>query len=228
MRGRMFKPVIRSLAITLAVSGCGVSVFNPAFVNSQSGGVHPVTPGPGAAFVLVRVVNDTVLDASFVVSIERSVLVRNEDGTPAVDDFGNPFTEDKVETKELDTVSTPPGNENGHLFPCGDSPVNVVGLGDDLADLNSTAVFLRVPGSGGLQGFGISAREVPPLSREAGNFNCGDTIIFHAFSSQNSVGGVGLRSLLLRGEEQPAEFSGASTFETAQSVLETLIPENNP
>ncbi len=220
-----------SLLLLLLGTACGVQqgLLNPIFVNTLVGGAFPLTPGPGAAFVLVRVINETAQPASFIVTIEREELVREEDGTPAVDDFGNPFTKDTVETLELQTVASVPGNEAGHLFPCGVSPVNRVGLGEDLNDLNSGAVFLGGTGAAGIQGFGISAEQVPPLSRQAGNFDCGDTIIFRAFLSQNTVGGVRLESRLLRGEDQPSEFSGGpSTFETVEGILESTIPESGP
>jgi len=211
-------------------AGCGAQqgLLNPIFVNSLVGGGFPLTPGPGAAFVLVRVINETAQTASFIVTIEREELVREEDGTPAVDDFGNPLTKNTVETVELQTVASAPGNEAGHLFPCGVSPVNRVGLGEDLNDLNSGGVFIGGTGAAGIQGFGVSAEQVPPLSREAGNFDCGDTIIFRASLSQNTVGGVRLESRLLRGADQPSEFAGPSTFETVEGILESTVPENGP
>ena len=45
------------------------TVFNSAFINTLAGGEVPVTPGPGAAFVLVRVDNETLQAVEFVVTI---------------------------------------------------------------------------------------------------------------------------------------------------------------
>ena len=52
---------VAGLGLAIAVVGCGnaAGLFNPAFVNTLVGGQVPVTPGPGAAFVLVRCVNET-------------------------------------------------------------------------------------------------------------------------------------------------------------------------
>ena len=101
-------------ALTLAVmaTGCGLEqgLLSPAFINAYSGGVFPLTPGPAAPFVFVRVVNETTQPVTFTVTIERAVLRLNPDGTPIVDDFGNPSTEHVTETRELQTGAAAPGN----------------------------------------------------------------------------------------------------------------------
>ena len=127
----------------LFAAGCSstANIFNPTFVNLTSGGVFPLTPGPGADFVLVRVVNETNSNAEFIVTIEREVFQRDGDGNVILDEFGNPLTLSVRETKRLDTLVAAPGNEMGVLFPCSESPINLIGLGENLLP-NDAAVFL--------------------------------------------------------------------------------------
>lgn len=208
----------------LAVVGwaCGGAALNPAFINSLSGGVVPVTPGPPAAFVFVRTVNETNQTVEFIVTIEREELVRDEDGNFQVDENGNFVTEPKRETVRLNTNATGLATETGVLFPCGESPVTIVGLGEDLVPTDA-AVFVGGGGAGGNVGFGVPAGNLNPLRLEIGNFNCGDTIIFRAFTSVGVAGGMALQTFLLPGSEQPSIFSGPSTFVNYEEFLATQL-----
>jgi len=216
------------LATVLIIPGCGnAGLFNPAFINAVFGGYTPVTPGPGAAFVFVRAVNTTAQVVEFIVTIERLVLVEDEDGNYQVDDDGNFVTRKERETVRLSTFPGGQAAELGVLFSCRESPVMLVGLGDNLLPTDS-AVFVGGTGPAGTGGFGISAENLNPLSLEAGNFNCGDTIIFRAFTSRGQPGGVALETLLLPGSEQPSEFPGANTFVNYETFLESQSRDNEP
>ncbi len=218
------------VAAVLITPGCGngaAGVFNPAFINAVFGGFTPVTPGPGAAFVFVRAVNTTPEVVEFIVTIERLELVKDEDGNFQVDEEGNFITEQVRETVRLSTFPTGQAAELGVLFPCGESPVTLVGLGDNLLPTDS-AVFVGGEGPAGTGGFGVSAEGLNPLSLEAGNFNCGDTIIFRAFESRGQPGGVGLETLLLPGSEQPSEFPGHDTFVNYETFLESQRRDDDP
>jgi len=206
--------------------GCG-SALNPAFVNTFQGGVVPVTPGPNADFVLVRGRNDTGQRTEFIVTIERDVLELDSEGRPIFDDAGNPVTRPVRETVQLITEAQGPANDMGVLFQCKDSPVNIIGLGENLLPTDA-GVFVGGGGAGGAAGFGVPASSVPPLSREAGHFACGDTVIFVAFSSRNVPGGVGLQSWRLSGSDQPGDFTGPNTFENLEDFLESQVLEDQP
>lgn len=206
------------------LSGCG-SVFNPAFLNSVTGGVVPVTPGPNAAFVMVRGRNDTAQTVEFIVTIEREVLVIDDDGNFQIDDQGDFVTRPQRETVRLQTLPTGLANELGVLFPCGESPVTVVGLGANLLPTDAV-VFVGGAGAGGGVGFGITGENLNPLSLNLGNFNCGDTIIYRAFTNPSVPGGVSLASFLLPGSEQPNSFAGPDTFANLQAFLEAQSVED--
>lgn len=218
------------LAAALVTPGCGnsgTSVFNPAFINAVFGGYTPVTPGPGAAFVFVRAVNSTSEVVEFIVTIEREKAVKGEDGSYQVDEDGEFITEKERETVRLSTFPNGQAAELGVLFPCGESPVKLVGLGENLLPTDS-AVTVGGEGPAGTGGFGVTAEALNPLSLDAGNFNCGDTIIFRAFQSRGQPGGIGLESLLLPGSEQPSEFPGADTFVNYETFLESQRHEDGP
>ena len=200
-----------------------VRLLNPAFVNSFSGGQVPVTPGPGAAFVLVRTVNETNQNVEFVVTIEREVLVQDAAGNFQVDDEGNFVTVPQRQTVRLNTGATGLATETGVLFPCGDSPVTIVGLGESLLPTDA-AVFVGGEGAGGGVGFGVPTGSLNPLRLDSGNFNCGDTVIFRAFTSIGVAGGVSLQTFLLPGSEQPSIFRGPDTFANLEAFLETQQP----
>lgn len=218
------------LASVLIIPGCGNSaagLFNSAFINAVFGGFTPVTPGPGAAFVLVRAVNSTAQVVEFIVTIERLVLVEDENGNYQVDEDGNFVTQQERETVRLSTFPGGQAAELGVLFSCRESPVMLVGLGNNLLPTDS-AVFVGGTGPAGTGGFGVSAENINPLSLEAGNFNCGDTIIFRAFTSRGQPGGVALETLLLPGSEQPSEFPGPDTFVNYEVFLEAQRRDDEP
>ena len=217
-----------TLGLLTLAAACGstATVFNPAFLNTLSGGYLPVTPGPGAAFVLVRVVNDTTQVVEFVVTIEREVLVVDDDGNFEQDEQGNFITVPERKTVNVTTNATGLATDMGVLFPCGESPVTLVGLGANLLPTDA-AVFVGGEGAGGAAGFGVPAGSLYPLSLKAGNFNCGDTIIFQAFVSTGVAGGVSLLSWLLPGSEQPDEFRGPDTFVNLEDYIESQVSEDD-
>jgi len=212
------------LLIIAAACGSATNIFNPAFINTLSGGQVPVTPGPGAAFVLVRAVNETSQVVEFVVTIEREVLVVDENGNFQQDDQGNFITRTERETVNLTTNPTGLSRDLGVLFPCSESPVTVVGLGENLLPTDA-AIFVGGQGAGGATGFGVPAGNLFPLLLEVGNFNCGDTIIFQAFVSTGVAGGVSLLSYLLPGSEQPNVFRGPNTFVNLEQFIESQVSE---
>jgi len=210
----------------LSVCGC-TGVLNPALQNSLFGGVFPLSPGPVAAFVFVRCVNETNQTAEFIVTIERDVLVLDDDGNFQFDEDGIPITRPERETVRLLTAATGLARETGTLFPCRPSPVTIVGLGESLSS-DDVAVFVGGGGAGGAQGSGIRAGALNPLLVSVGNFNCGDTIIYQAFQAIGTPGGVGLQAFLLPGSEQPSRFLGPSTFENLELFLESQVREDEP
>lgn len=214
------------IVILLTITcGCG-NVLNPAFVNTISGGQFPQTPGPEAAFVFVRGVNETGQNAEFIVTIERRTIERDAEGNVVVDDSGNVITRPKRQTVRLNTFADAPANELGVLFSCKEEPIEIVGLGENLLPTDS-AIFLGGQGTGGIPGFGIPATEIRPLVRQAGNFACGDTIIFRAILSSGVSGGVAVSSLLLPGSiGQPSVFAGPSTFVNLERFLESQTRED--
>jgi hypothetical protein len=206
-------------------AGCEstATVFNPAFLNELYGGQVPVTPGPGAAFVLVRAINETDQAVEFIVTIEQEVLVQDENGDYQQDDQGNYITQPQRQTLSLDTSALSQASEGGVLFSCSPSPVTIVGLGEDLLPTDA-AVFVGGEGAGGAAGFGVPAGNLNPLQLAVGNFNCGDTIIYRAFASSGVVGGVALQVYLLPGSEQPDIFNGPDTFVNLANYLESQVP----
>lgn len=207
--------------------GCGsdVTLFNRAFANTLSGEVFPLTPGPSAAFVLVRVVNETQDIIEFVVTVEKDVVVVDEQGRFVVDDDGEFVTRPEIETVRLTTQPFGLANELGVLFPCRQQRIARVGLGENLLATDAAA-FVGGQGTAGTPGFGIPADTLNPLSHAANNFDCGDTVIFRAVRSTSVAGGVTLQSLLLPGSEQPATVTGPDTFFNYEQFLETQVREN--
>lgn len=212
--------------VIAAVLGCG-GIFNPAFVNTVSGGQFPITPGPGADFVMVRGVNETGQNVEFIVTIERDELVLDDDGNFQVDDSGNFITRSVRETVGLQTGAIGNATESGTLFACDVSPVTIVGLGEELLPTDA-AIFVGGAGAGGQAGFGVSAPSLNPLSLDAGNFACGDTIIFRAFQSLGVPGGIAIQAFLLEGSSQPSVFAGPDTFVNYQAFLESQMREDEP
>ncbi|MEK6798623.1 MAG: hypothetical protein AABZ12_06645 [Planctomycetota bacterium] len=218
MEGLRFQTIRRlALVCGLFAAGCGgQGFFNPAFVNTLVGGEFPVTPGPGAAFVLVRGLNDTAQNVEFVVAIEREVLVRDEQGNFQVDDQGIYITKTEREIARLLTGATGLARDMGVLFPCNESPVTSVGV---------EQVAVGGEGAGGAGGVAVDLEGVNALLLSASNFNCGDTIIFRAFRSTGTPGGVRVRTFLLPGSEQPSIFSGPDTFANYAAFLQQQVRE---
>ncbi|MHC5108798.1 MAG: hypothetical protein ACYTHJ_02840 [Planctomycetota bacterium] len=205
--------------------GCGnLAVFNPAFVNTVNGDVFPVTPGPTAAFVFVRVVNESTELVQFDVTIERAVLEFDDEGNIIVDSDGNPVTRLELVRRRLATTNDSPANESGVLFGCNVSPITRVGLGENLLP-NDAAVFVGGGGPAGSPGFGVVAENLNPLSLEAGNYDCGDTVIFQAFESLGTPGGIALSSFVIDGDDASGIYSGPDTFLNYQNLLEAQITE---
>lgn len=216
--------LVPMLGLMLIPACGGAGLFNPAFINATTGGQFPVTPGPGAAFVLVRGRNETGQNVEFIVTIERDVLVTDENGNFQVDENGNFVTRPERQTVRLNAGATGASTDVGTLFSCRQSPVTKVGLGENLLPTDA-AIFVGGGGAGGVPGFGVTAPNLNPLELNQGNFNCGDTIIFRAFRSVGVAGGVAVAAFLLPGSEQPSIFTGPDTFFTYQSFLESQIPE---
>lgn len=213
--------------LALLASGCGTGVFNPAFVNTVSGGQFPVTPGPSAAFVLVRALNETGTPVEFFVTIERERLRLDDEGNFVFDDQGNFATDPARETVRVLTGATGLSADMGVLFPCGTEPVTLVGLGANLLPTDRH-IAVGGGGAGGATGVGITVENLNPLSLASSNFNCGDTIIYRAFRSTGTPGGVLVSTFLLPGSEQPFDFSGPSTFLEFQDLQDTPSDEAAP
>ncbi|MFQ5495371.1 MAG: hypothetical protein ACE5EX_08320 [Phycisphaerae bacterium] len=218
------------LVLCLSVAGCGTeaALFNSAFLNTVSGDVVPRSPGPVAAFVLVRCVNETTQPVEFAVRVDRQVLKLDANGLPQLDEFGRFVTELRVERIAVQTGATGQLRDVGVLFSCRDSPVTRVGLGENFLPSDIAA---RVGGAvvGGATGFGIPVgQDVPPLELAEGNFNCGDTVIYRAFQNRLRPGGVALETLLLPGSEQPSVFTGPSTFGNFAELLDSVSTPEAP
>lgn len=204
--------VIGGILLLGAAQGCGSNsgFLNPAFVNFAVGGQFPSTPGPIAPFVLVRVINatpDKVIE--FKVSVEKTVPVRDDNGEIVFDNLGIALTNNVFENARLQTPPFALANDLGIVFSCDETPIVRIGLGENLGALEPQ-LFVTSDASdfGGGCNVGVN-----PLVAAAGNFNCGDTVIFQAFESVAGACGVGVKTLVLPGSEQPATFAGPSTFE---------------
>lgn len=217
-----------AIGVALICTGCGISavVLNPAFLNTAVGGVVPLTPGPGADFVLVRGHNDTNQPVEFIVTIEREILRLDEDGNVQFDDLGNFETDSIRQTVRLNTFPGGLTNDLGVVFACDQSPVTLIGLGENLLPTDA-AVFVGGGGPAGIEGFGVTAGNLNPLSLAVGNFNCGDTIIFEALQSSSVPGGVALLAFILPGSEQPSEFQGPNTFVNLEQFAQSQVREND-
>lgn len=224
---RIHPVTIALTAASLCWLGCNGDAFNPAFVNTVSGGVFPITPGPAADFVFVRGLNQTGQTVEFIITIERDVLVLDDEGNPQQDEDGNFVTRPERQTVNLLTAATGTATSSGVLFDCSESPVTVVGLGENLLP-SDIALFVGGEGAGGAVGFGVTAGDLNPLSLDAGNFACGDTITFQAFLSVGVAGGVDVQAFRLSGFNQPSVFTGPNTFVNYQTFLESLAPEEEP
>jgi len=222
--------IIPAAAMAALISpGCAstAGLFSQAFVNTVSGGSFPLTPGPGADFVMVRVINGTGAPAEFIVTIEREEFERDDNGNIIVDDQGVAVSRPLRETVRLNTQSNAPANDLGVLFPCDQSPINLIGLGENLLP-NDPAVFIGGDGTGLVPGGGVRVGTLAPLTRlsDPSNFVCGDTVIFRAIIDNTSAGSVRLESFLLPGFEQPDQFIGPDTFVNYQDFLESQLRED--
>ena len=188
------------VAAVLPLLACNpqAPLFNPAFINTVSGGIVPIAPGERSGFIMVEVVNATPFDIEFRVSVER-------EGATGIE----------IETVELETFANAP--RLAVLFDC---PILRVGLGEDL-NQPSTEAGLFIGGTGG---FGVPS-SVNPLVAAAGNFECGDAIIFLASSSGNNIGGVIVSTAVIRGADQTVTYSGPDTFVVLRDFLEQQVEE---
>lgn len=207
------------LAPTVVV-GCGsnVSFLNPSFVNTVQGGVVPLTPLPESQFILVQCVNRTQNPIQFILTIEREETVSGDtvDGTDG--EVAPPQL--VAETRFLDTFPEGQNSTIGILFEC---PVVRVGLG---ANLNfpedDPGLFIGQPGDVAIiQGFGVPGR-VNPLDARAGNFECGDTLIFEVITSTGIPGNVSVGTYVLPWDTQPTEYSGPNTFVNTRQLLDSV------
>ena len=120
-------------------------------------------------------------------------------------------------------MSDDSANELGHVFRCSDQAIERIGLGENLLPTDQ-GVFVGAE-TGGVAGFGVPSG-INALSREAGNFACGDTVIFQAISSSSVPGGVRIQSFVLTDNDQPDNFTGPDMFRNLDAVLEQGVPQN--
>ncbi|HUU81985.1 MAG TPA: hypothetical protein VM243_00655, partial [Phycisphaerae bacterium] len=66
-----------------------------------------------------------------------------------------------------------------------------------------------------------------PLDSPAGNFGCGDTLVFRAIESSSSVGNVKVQTFVLPAASQPTEFLGPHTFNNVRIFLEEQSQEDD-
>jgi len=194
-------------ALLVLQTGCSNTLlFNPAFVNQQTGDVFPLTPGDRTNFILARANNTTSVPIEFVITAERRV--------PSPDDPETVLTQ--LETHRLLTQPEQSANDLGVLFDC---PVARIGLGETL-DRPSTepGIFVNAQAVGA-GGFGVPPN-ANPLDADFGSFDCGDTIIFVASESANVAGGVIVSVFLLNDSTQPTVVRGLDTFANARTLIE--------
>lgn len=207
------------LAASLLVSGCGENarLFSDEFRSYASGDVVPLAPGEPSQLVLVRLVNDTPDRVEFVVTAERQVLITDEQGRGVI--------ETTNETVRLPTSPVETANEVGALFDC---PVTRIGLGEDLnRPYSDPGLFLREGGAetvGGEAGFGVPS-SLPPLDSPAGNFGCGDTLVFRVIESRGDVANIKVQAFVLPAASQPTAFLGPHTFNNVRIFLEEQTEE---
>ncbi len=212
---------ILATALAALVSGCGsnANLFSDSFRNFVSGDVVPLTPGVPSQFVLVRLVNNTRNALEFVATAERDFLV--------TDTSGNQVVEVTTETVRLRTFPVETASEVGALFDC---PITRIGLGEDINRPGSEpGVFVLEnadPESLNLaRGFGVPAN-VNPLDSTAGNFGCGDTVVYRVIESDSGVGNLKVETFVLPWAGQPTEFTGPHTFNNARIFIEEQVQED--
>jgi hypothetical protein len=201
--------------------GCSnnARLFSDSFRNFTAGDVVPQTPGPASNFVLVRLVNATRNGIEFVVTAETQFLTTDEDGIQV--------TRAESETVRLRTFPVATASEVGGLFDC---PVTRIGLGEDLNNPFSDPGLFVIPADagvigGGVQGFGVPSN-INPLSSPAGNFDCGDTVVFRVIENQGAVGNLSVQAFVVDWEGQNDAFLGPHTFNNARNFLEAQVPED--
>jgi hypothetical protein len=202
--GRMFGGL---LALIVASSGCSdILLFNPAFINQRTGDVFPLVPSDRAGFVLARANNTTSVPIEFVITAERRV--------PSVEDPDTFVLE--LETRRVLTQPVQSANDMGVLFNC---EIDRLGLGEILdRPTTEPGIFVNAEAVGA-GGFGVPPN-ANPLSQDAENFDCGDTVIFVASESNSVAGGVVISIFLLDDELQPQEVRGLDTFVNARTLIE--------
>jgi hypothetical protein len=227
--------LIGLLLLAVATGGCGTGLFNAAFVNSfGGGGIYPVTPGPRADFVLARASNSTDSVLTFFVTIERERLALDSEGRPQFGENGEIITEIVLESVQLTTIPGGRASDLGTLFPCSESAgaVRRIGLGETLSPGDAhvfvidAAAYDPTNPLGAQIGNGVEDPTLNPLSLFAGNFNCGDTVVFQAFQSTGASGGIRIRTFVSPGSEQPDQFSGANTFLSFEQFLQAQVRED--
>ena len=210
-----------ALALVLLVAGCGeeARLFSDEFRNFTAGDVVPLAPGEPSGLVLVRLVNDTPDAIEFVVTAERQVLITDEQGQGVI--------KAATETVRLRTLPVEPANEVGALFDC---PVTRIGLGEDINRPNSEpGLFILEGGAnatfGVEAGFGVPSA-VPPLDSPAGNFGCGDTLVYRVIQSRGKAANVEVQTFVLPAASQPDAFLGPHTFNNVRIFLEEQTGED--
>lgn len=188
-------------------SGCSSTlIFNPSFVNQQTGELFPLAPGDRSGFILVRGRNTTDAPVEFVFTVERRVA--------SPDDPDIFITE--TETRRVLAAATQTANDMGVLFNC---PVNRIGLGENLDNPDTEPGIYLGAQAAGAGGFGIPSG-LNPLDVDAGNFDCGDTVIYLAYPQSGVPGGTSVRAYLLDDASQPQVISGLDTFVKARTLIE--------
>ncbi|MCP4590312.1 MAG: hypothetical protein GY842_06190 [bacterium] len=199
-----------AMTVIAACVGCGdnATFLSPSFINYAVGGIVPLVPGADSGFILVRVVNNTPNNIRFVVTAEREVTTIGDDGVETVSL--------ETETVRLQTFPANLANESGILFNC---PVRRVGLGENIDfPTSDPGLFIgAIPGEN--EGFGVPGY-TNPLSAQAGNFACGDTLIFETSVQAGTVGNVRVLPYILDAGEQPDQVTGPDTFGNARTVIE--------
>jgi len=187
--------------------GCSNTlIFNPAFVNQQTGDVFPLVPGDRTGFVLARANNTTSVPIEFVITAERRVASADDPNTFVV----------VRETRRVLTQPAQSANDLGVLFNC---PIARLGLGETLdRPTTEPGIFVNAQAVGA-GGFGVPPN-ANPLDSDAENFDCGDTIIFVASESASVAGGVQVTVFRLDDEGQPDFIRGLDTFANARTLIE--------
>jgi hypothetical protein len=138
---------------------------------------------------------------------------------PSLEDSSVLVTE--TESVRLFAPASQRANDIGELFDC---PIARIGLGAVL-DRTTTepGIFVNADAVG-VGGLGIPPG-INPLSAAAGNFDCGDTIVFQVSERANTVGGVTVLAYVLD-DDAVSTTVAVDTFVKARSLLEEQQIEN--